>query len=107
MQDETAERGVVCEAFRIKAVYPVYNQVSAADIEKYLSGFLKEYTGKSYQETLEDIRRRNAVDCLTQTDQPIGDIAKACGFGSQNSFYKAFRRVFGVSPGMYREKIPK
>ena len=35
----------------------------------------------------------------------LGDICNQCGYANMNSFYKAFRRVHGVSPSAYRSNM--
>lgn len=71
--------------------------------EKYLFNFLKEQTGKSFGSYLESIRMENAIKLIKETDKPITQIAIEVGFLSQNSFYKAFKRVYGTSPSAYKK----
>lgn len=71
--------------------------------EKYLSNYIKEQTGKNPSQHIEEIRLAKARQLLLETNITINDIALNCGFASQNSFYKAFRRIMGVSPGVWRE----
>lgn len=70
--------------------------------KKYVSQFLKEQTGKSYNEYLEELRLNHALDLLRTTDLSITEVAGSCGFYSQNTFYKAFRRRFELSPSAVR-----
>jgi AraC-like DNA-binding protein len=49
------------------------------------------------------VQRRRLHACYTLLCRPgasqtIADIAFACGFNSLSSFYRAFRRVYGVNP---------
>jgi AraC-like DNA-binding protein len=39
---------------------------------------------------------------LLQTEKPVADIAKECGFTTVNYFNRIFRNIMGVSPGEYR-----
>jgi len=41
---------------------------------------------------------------LTEGDDPIGAIAASCGYQSEESFSKAFRKEFGSSPGSVRRR---
>jgi thiosulfate/3-mercaptopyruvate sulfurtransferase len=43
---------------------------------------------------------------LTESSEPIGDIAQSCGYQSEESLGKAFRKEFGVSPGAVRRREP-
>jgi AraC family transcriptional regulator len=47
-------------------------------------------------------RLRRAAIALATTDQPVGDIAFAHGFGDLSTFVTTFRRVFGAAPRAYR-----
>lgn len=75
--------------------------------KKYVSQFLKDQTGKSFSEYVEDLRLSNAVALLHDSDLSITDIAIACGFTSQNTFYKSFRRRYGISPSALRQEKTK
>lgn len=70
--------------------------------KKYVSQFLKDQTGKSYNEYLEELRLNHAMKLLRSTDLSITEVAVNCGFYSQNTFYKAFRRRFDLSPSAVR-----
>ena len=71
--------------------------------KKYLSQFLKEQTGKSYTEYVEELRLDHAMQLLRTTDLNITDIAEQCGFSTANTFYKAFRRKYQLSPSAVRK----
>lgn len=85
---------------------PDLNLAMAADrfyiSKKYVSQFLKDQTGKSFNEYLEELRLSHAMELLRQSDLSVTEIAVRCGFSSQNTFYKAFRRRFDVSPSALR-----
>ena len=44
---------------------------------------------------------------VCHTHHPITDIVAECGYTTLNSFYKAFRRNFGVSPSTMRKKASR
>ncbi len=75
--------------------------------EKYVSHFIKEQTGKSYMSYVEDLRLSTAQRLLLDTNISVTDISTNVGFSNRNSFYKAFRRVYGVSPSEYRDNYNK
>jgi AraC family transcriptional regulator, alkane utilization regulator len=39
---------------------------------------------------------------LERTNTPIREIARRCGYASEASFSRAFKRAFGIAPGAYR-----
>lgn len=45
-----------------------------------------------------------AIRLLTQTDLPIGEIVQKTGFEYKNTFYKVFKKRFGVPPNSFREE---
>ncbi len=72
--------------------------------EKYLYSFVKEQTGYSVGEYISNLRMEKACELLIGSDIPINRIYCETGFNSENTFYKAFRRKFGISPGAYRQQ---
>jgi two-component system, response regulator YesN len=69
---------------------------------QYLSRFFKEQVGESFSTYLETIRMSRVEELMADTSLNLKDIATMVGYLSWNSFYKAFRRRYGVSPGEYR-----
>lgn len=68
---------------------------------------LKSATGKNFSDYVGELRVRHAEELLTSTDMSVTEIAVNSGFDSSNSLYKAFKKVFGVSPSAYRESRNK
>lgn len=64
---------------------------------------LKKATGDNFSNYLSKLRIAKAADLLADTNMAISDVASASGFDSANSLYKAFKKVYGVSPTVYRE----
>lgn len=73
--------------------------------EKYLSHFFKETSGSTFSAAVEKIRMDEVIRYMKETDLPVSEICTRCGYSSSNSFYKAFKRVFGTSPNAYRKEI--
>ncbi len=73
--------------------------MSSRTLSRRLEG--EQTTLKHIQDTL---RRDLAIHRLTQTRDPISDIANDLGFGDIASFYRAFRGWTGVAPGAYRRE---
>lgn len=71
--------------------------------EKYVFSFVKEQTGKTLGKYIEEIRLANAERLLVETDEANSKILMQCGFGSENTFYRAFSKKHGVSPTVWRD----
>jgi AraC family transcriptional regulator, alkane utilization regulator len=50
-------------------------------------------------------RLGHAAGLLHSTDSSLAEIARRTGYGSEFSFSRAFKRVFGVPPGAYRGQV--
>lgn len=72
--------------------------------ETTLQKIIKASTGKTFFEYVDEQRMDLACSLLRTTAAPIQSIASQCGFSSPNTFYKAFKRIYGMSPGAAREQ---
>ena len=59
-------------------------------------------TGETLSATLSRLRLHRAAVTLSQTDQPLGAIARAAGYGSVSAFSRAFREAYGKAPSRFR-----
>jgi transcriptional regulator GlxA family with amidase domain len=52
------------------------------------------------------IERRvdRARDLMTRSRLPLTDIAIQCGFADQSALNRSFKRIHGVSPGIWRRR---
>ncbi|MCF6465491.1 GH39 family glycosyl hydrolase [Clostridium sp. Cult2] len=69
----------------------------------YLSHFIKDKMGISFQEYINSVRLFNAVDMLINTDKTIIDISHTSGFSNVNSFNRIFKETYNCSPTEYRK----
>ncbi|MGL4630741.1 MAG: helix-turn-helix domain-containing protein [Leadbetterella sp.] len=69
---------------------------------KYLSEVVKEQTGKSPKNLIEQLLMQEAKSLLKQTDMNIKEISYWLGFEDPSYFTKAFRVSEGVKPNEYR-----
>jgi PAS domain S-box-containing protein len=60
--------------------------------------------GLSPRQYLLRIRVDEAIRRLAGTDEPLADIAHACGWYDQSAFTRQFTRVAGCTPGEYRHR---
>lgn len=63
----------------------------------------KALTGETLKTYVRSRRFANALDLLLTTDTRILDIALRSGFESQESFTRAFKKRFGITPNRYRK----
>ena len=73
--------------------------------EAYISRLIKSSTGCTYSEYLESKRMKIAVDLIQNSNLNIQEICEAIGYTNQNTFFKAFKRYYHVSPGNYRKNL--
>ena len=70
----------------------------------YLSDYLKKHTGKTFIQLVHLQRINVAAEYLTYTTAPIERIATRVGYENPSYFYKIFKKYFGISPAVYRQK---
>lgn len=84
--------------------------VSLADAAKLagmtevaLSRFFKLRTGKTFVDTLNEVRLGNASRMLIDTTQSINEIAYKCGFNNMSNFNRIFKKKKDCTPKEFRE----
>lgn len=68
----------------------------------FLSVFKKE-TGMKVSDYIHKIRIENACKILTKNKHSITEIAYLVGYTNVRTFTRAFTKIMGVAPGVYRE----
>jgi len=66
---------------------------------------LRECTGRTPTDYLNETRMRYAAQQLAVTNRKILDIAMECGFDSLGHFYSVFQRAQGSAPRAYRMRF--
>jgi AraC family transcriptional regulator, alkane utilization regulator len=61
-------------------------------------------TGESPMRYVTRCRLARAAELLRDRDVQLAEVARSCGYGSEVSLSRAFRRWFGTSPGTYRRR---
>ncbi|HWP79462.1 MAG TPA: AraC family transcriptional regulator [Candidatus Acidoferrum sp.] len=64
----------------------------------YLSALIREQTGKSFTDLLKDHRLTQACMLLQNSELSIEEAALSVGYKDKSSFYRAYKRKFGVAP---------
>lgn len=72
----------------------------------YLSQYLNDNLGQSFTNFINTYRVRAAEEMLLHNDQlTLEAIGKECGFNSNSSFYTAFKKIKGLTPGQYKKQL--
>ena len=71
----------------------------------HLSALFKKEVDQNLKEYIQEVRLRQARLLLNTTRLPIQEIATNCGFMDVNYFTRVFRKVHGISPRTYRNKM--
>ena len=69
----------------------------------YLSGVVKEYTGKTATEWVNDFVIVEAKIMLKDTNLSVQEISDRLNFPDQSTFGKYFKKIVGISPKAYRD----
>lgn len=73
--------------------------------EVYLSQFFKEQTGENFSSFLEKKRINKARKLMEEKDFTLSEISEICGYNSPQVFRRAFKRLEGVSPSQFRDRL--
>ena len=71
----------------------------------HLCRLMKQISGKTPTQYINQERLKYAVYLLAQTDREILDICECCGFSNVSHFYHLFREQFGGSPAKFRKTV--
>lgn len=69
----------------------------------YIGRLFKKHTLNTILNTIIEVRMENARELLLTTDLAVGDIAERTGFSNSPYFYKAFKKINGVTPADFRK----
>ncbi|NVK57207.1 MAG: helix-turn-helix transcriptional regulator [Alteromonadaceae bacterium] len=70
---------------------------------QYISQTLSQHLRTTFFDLINTARIDSAKLMLAETNQSVLDVALATGFNSRSSFYNAFRKYTGLTPGQYRK----
>ncbi|TXK52624.1 helix-turn-helix transcriptional regulator [Pontibacter qinzhouensis] len=97
------------KAFEYMQTY--YNKdVSLADVSKVVSmpevsfsRFIKKCTGKTFIDSLNEIRLGHASRMLIDTTDTISEVSYKCGFNNLSYFNRIFKKKNGCTPSEFRQ----
>lgn len=72
--------------------------------EKHLYTLLKEKADTTPAAYLQELRLKKAASLIETTMESTQQVSMECGFINFNTFYKAFKRAYGVTPTQYRDR---
>lgn len=91
-----------------------YNDISLAKTAKYFgfnknyfSSLVKEKTGKSFVDHVDERRMIEAKRLLGQPDISLYEVVERVGYSSKSFFYKKFNNYYGMTPAAMRKKLFK
>ena len=73
----------------------------------YFNRIFFSHTGFNIMEYVRFSRLKKAASLLRGTDKDILDIALDCGYEAHESFSRAFKNQYGISPSEYRKKYER
>lgn len=75
--------------------------------EKYLTTFFKRYSGITLKQHILQTKMDLAKSALSETTQPVSQIAYGLGFSDAHNFSNAFHKITGMSPSDFRASYNK
>lgn len=90
----------------------LYGKIQADDLTRYcgcslsyLRHLIKKETGQTLNEYITDRKISRACDMLKDSSMSPGQIAAQLGFSSESYFIVQFKKIKGLTPGMYRKTV--
>ena len=69
----------------------------------YLNRIFKEHKGMTLYAAVKNTRLEYSKKLLTDTDMPIAEVSKTCGYSDTANFLRDFKKLTGVSPLKFRK----
>ncbi len=70
----------------------------------YLSKYIKEHTGATFQEAVKKARMKKARAMLKETNQTVESIAASVGYETVEHFNRLFKKTYGMTPVQFRRE---
>ena len=86
-----------------------YNKITLKDLslkynysERQMARILKEYTGKTFINLIQDVKLQKACELLKNPNISINKIIETIGYSNTTHFYKIFKKHYKMTPIDYR-----
>lgn len=73
--------------------------------ERQMARILKEYTGKSFTQLIQNIKLTKACELLKNPELSIQNIVDTIGYSNANHFYRLFKEQYQITPAEYRKEM--
>ena len=73
----------------------------------YLSKYIKEKSGITFQEVVKEARMKKAKELLRETNYTVETVAAEVGYETVEHFNRLFKRNYGMTPIQYRKQTKK
>lgn len=70
----------------------------------YLSKYIREKAGVTFQETVKEERMKKARSLLRETNQTVETVAAEVGYENVEHFNRLFKKNYGITPVQYRKR---
>jgi two-component system response regulator YesN len=70
----------------------------------YLSRLFRKETGRSLSDYILQERMKKAANLLLHSNEPVSQIALNLGYGNFSHFARMFKRIYGITPLVFRKK---
>lgn len=114
IEDSSEKRGTVLWKEVIDYIENHYNETSLSVAmlaehfdcnPSYLSNYFKGKTGAGILEFINRTRINKAKQLLRHSEMSLQEIAEKVGYYSSNTLIRIFKKLEGVTPGKFREKL--
>ncbi len=70
----------------------------------YLSKYIKEKAGTTFQEVVKEARMKKAMELLRETSYTVETVAAEVGYETVEHFNRLFKKNYGMTPVQYRKQ---
>ncbi len=95
----------------VSAIQNGYRHVTLEELSEtfhlskpYLSKYIKEKTGMTFQEAVKEERMKRACALLRETDQTVEAVSAEVGYENVEHFNRLFKKKYGCTPMQYRKR---